>query len=122
LFSGQEEGWGGRENGWFQSQEINLSPTWSPFRPAYLLMETQWGRGGGGLGTASCLPRTREKTSQGWAHAVLWTLEAHPRSFLWLFPSIVSPVPPTAAGHQAPWSQSHLILLPDHHRLLWPGL
>jgi hypothetical protein len=80
------------------------------------------GAGGGGLGTASCLPRTREKTSQGWAHAVLWTLEAHPRSFLWLFPSIVSPVPPTAAGHQAPWSQSHLILLPDHHRLLWPGL
>lgn len=34
LFSGQEEG-GGRKNGWFQGQEINLPNPASPFKPAY---------------------------------------------------------------------------------------
>lgn len=85
---------GGRENGWFQSQEINLLPQPSLSIQAALSMGTQ-----GAWGEGTAFPGYMRKLPWAEPHGILQTLGAHPGGVLWLFPGVVSP---TVREYQAP--------------------
>lgn len=94
---------GGRENGWFLSQEINLLPPTQPLHSGQLTDGDP-----GGPETVSRLPRTREKTSPRQAHTVLWTLGAYPEASSGHFLALSGLCPPRQQDARYPWSQSHL--------------
>lgn len=114
LFSGQEEG-GGRENGWFQSQEINLLPQSSLSIQAGLLMGTQgaWKERAAFPGCVRKLPCAKPTAS-----CRLWgpILEASSGCFL-----ASSDSQPENARYSQSQSQSRLALLSYHHSPLGPG-
>lgn len=93
---------GGREDGWFQSQEINQPPQPSLSIQLGLLMGTQgaWREQAAFPGRVRKCPELGPRRPAGSGGA--------PGGFLWLFPGVVSPAPPQQQDARRPQSQSGL--------------